>query len=161
MYLRSLFLKACLLVITFLYLVSCTESYKPQEGEILMTIEIPLGSDFVHIDGEKEIKYLPFLVNEGSATFDDRIKKIALIGTKLKEGQEVYVKPVAKLKYVKDGSRNERILAIPAEEKYRTIEIDSYESLLTEYFSTKQMLEYWYSNRYGLGGVSDISWASL
>tara|TARA_B100000497_G_scaffold97916_1_gene110343 strand:- start:1155 stop:1640 length:486 start_codon:yes stop_codon:yes gene_type:complete len=141
--------------------VSCIEKYVPKDGEIEMYVDLPIGTEFQYRDKIEERNFLPHITNEGTATFENRKSRISLIGKKMNTGDELFVMLIAKLQYQRQGQRSEIIIAIPAEKKYRIIEITSYESLITEYFSTKQMIEYWYANRYGLGGVTDIIWSSL
>ena len=150
-----------LTVLSAFFLNSCTENYIPQPGEVEMEIDISIGSQFEYRDEDKAYDFLPYITNEGDATFNNRKRRFALVGKKMNIGDQLYVKPIAKMKYRRLDRTHEVILAIPAEEKYRTIELTGYEALITEYYSTKQIVEYWYANRYGLGGVSDLRWSAL
>ncbi|MEE9373794.1 MAG: hypothetical protein V3V00_12145 [Saprospiraceae bacterium] len=144
------------------FLFSCIEeAYVPKEGEVKMEVEICIGEEFQFRTDKETHHFLPYIVNEGAANVNNRLKRIALISRKINAGDNIYIKPVAKLKYNRLGQEKEIILAIPAQEKYRTMQITSYGALITEYYSTKQLIEYWYTNRYGLGGVSNMRWIAL
>lgn len=141
--------------------IACEPQIEAPQGAVLVDIEVNAGSHFEHREGQEVMTFLPYLTNEGSGLVEGRLSDMAVIGKHIKRGQKVYAMPVAKMKYYYGVDEKELIIAIPVEEKHRSVEISSYDDLITEFYSTKQLIEFWYANRYGLGSVSDIRWNSI
>jgi len=138
--------------------ILCTVSEEVKEGDVEVHISTSAGSSFEFRDGDKSITFLPYIINEGDASVNGKNSIMGIVGKRIDADKHIYARPIAKLNYKREQKEQEIIIAIPAEKKYRSMEITSYDDLLTEYFATKQLIEYWYANRYGLGGVSDIRW---
>ena len=145
----------------FTFFISCHEDYKPQEGEVRMQIEKSIGSNFEYSSNDEKRFFLPYPVNEGTIRIDGSEKKTALIGKQVSPGKNLYVIPIGRLKYTYGDREEKLVIAIPAEKKYRTMEITGYDELITEYYTAKKTLEYWYANRYGLGSVTDMHWSAF
>lgn len=148
-----------LTLLILLVFISCTEQYQPKEGEYKMTVKNHIGKTFQYNSGNDPHYFLPYPINEGLGSINDKNVNIALIGKQLDANADLYVVPIARLRYTLHDDKQEVIFAIPAEKKYRTMEIAGYDDLITEYYSTKQILDYWYANRYGLGAVTDVYWS--
>lgn len=145
----------------FLLMMSCSPIKELREGDVEVSITTSVGTNFEYRSGTKTVTFLPYITNEGSGMVNGKVQNIAVVGKRIKSGADIHVTPFATLKYTHDQKEHEIILAIPADKKYRSIEIDSYDAFITEYFASKQIIEYWYANRYGLGGVSNVRWNAL
>ncbi len=141
-----------------IFLLACAVPEDIREGDIQVTINIPAGTEFSEeIDGTTKT-FLPYITNIGALIDNTERKDIAVVGKRLKKGTHIYVRPFAKLSYEMQDEKRSIILAIPALEKYRSVEIEAYDDFITEHYAVKQIIEYWYANRYGLGRVSDVKW---
>lgn len=146
-------------LILLLLLSACEVNSGTDPEGMEVKVAVSSGDVFTATVNGERVAFLPYLTNNGWIERGDERAEVAIIGQRLKAGKTLRVRPLAILKYRFEQKDHKVILAIPVVDKYRSVDIDSYESLLTEYFATKQLIESWYANRYGLGRVSNISWS--
>ena len=137
---------------------SCGVSEEVKQGGIEVRIVNSAGTSFEYEEGGKKYTFLPYIINEGNGSKNGKKFKVGVIGSRVASGVQLHVRPIATLIYNHLQREEKIIIAVPVDKKYRSMEIDSYDAFITEYFASKQLIEYWYSNRYGLGSVSDVRW---
>ncbi|WP_136468221.1 inorganic diphosphatase [Flagellimonas onchidii] len=104
---------------------------------------------------DRIIEFLPYPANYGFVPStvsgkeiggDGDALDILIISKQLKKGTVVEVIPIAMLKLIDEGEIDHKIVAIPYQKEYRTINAASYIELLNDYPSAIQIIELWFLN---------------
>ena len=146
-----------------------------------MVVEIPAGTNekleysadetiFSSIgeDGNQRlVQYLPYLGNYGFVPStlmqrdfggDGDAVDVLLISEFLETGTVLEVLPIAALVLTDMGETDTKIIAIPASDKLRIIDVDTHKELLENYPSVLQLIEIWFLNYKGDTFMEYISW---
>lgn len=148
-------------------------------GSLNAVIEIPAGTNkkieydkatlqfkVDQINGkDRVINYLPYLGNYGfiPSTLSDKVQggdgdplDILILSETLPTGTVIEVIPIAVLKIVDEGEEDDKIIAIPKDEKLRIINAVDYNSWISNYDNVHNMIITWYKN-YDKTGTNTIS----
>ena len=144
------------LLLGMLIFISCKEESVPtgfltEDQDVQVTID--------HASGEMygELPYLPLLGNVASVSKENP-GQILILGKKLDEGQDVYIRPIGIMKYAEDQDEKVLIVAIPTNPQLRTIDVDDLVDFSVKYGSIKRIIEQWYASYRGLGKNRIIGW---
>lgn len=150
-----------------------------KNGSLNAVIEIPAGTNkkieydkatlqfkVDQINGkDRVIKYLPYLGNYGfiPSTLSDKAQggdgdplDILILSETLPTGTVIEVIPIAVLKIDDEGEEDDKIIAIPKDEKLRIINAEDYNSWISNYDNVHNMIITWYKN-YDKTGTNTIS----
>lgn len=118
------------------------------------------GDDFSYLLNEELHHFAPYPFNVGTLVIAMDTLEVMLISKRLNKGQRVGIQPLAKMTLSNAADAEvDIIIATPIEEDLKIIRSSSFYEFTVEQFSYKQMVEYWYSNRYGLQGTSVKGWS--
>jgi len=140
-------------------------------------IEIPAGSNdkveynvhankFVNSEGRK-VDFLPYPGNYGfiPSTLMDTIRggdgdalDILVISKQLAMKTVVEVKPIAILKLLDNGEKDDKIIAVPIDEDLSIISIKSFAGLKGNYPEIMKILESWFSSYKGADQMQFLGW---
>lgn len=129
------------------------------DGKYRVKILVSSGEN-INIITNDTLNFLnyPFNVGVKDKSKPDKTQ-IAVIGKRLKSGQVISVKPLAKLTYVGESDRViEMIVVRPIEDKFVTVKIDNYFELLSVHNGIQKMIDTWVLYSQGLGKVTDLKW---
>ena len=117
------------------------------------------GDDFLFQNEDQERYFAPFPFNVGDLITQSDTMEVMLISKRLDRGKQVGIFPLAQLA-MQDAFNDEYevLIATPIDESLRIIDSQDFYDFTVEQFSLKQIVEYWYSNRYGLQGTSVKGW---
>jgi hypothetical protein len=144
----------------FIVLIACKDTNISQDdGQLMCKVIYSSGDDFSYIINDSESYYAPYPFNIVTAQ-DQSSDEIMLISKKLNKGTKISVIPLAKmiLEEGKDGMK-EVIIAVPSNKESRIIDTQDYFEFTVDHFAIKQLIEYWYLNRYGLRGTTLKGWS--
>ncbi len=137
--------------------------------QIQAVVEIPAGTNhkieydkisrkFVVDSAEGKariIDFLPYLGNYGfiPSTYSDPKKggdgdalDVLILGENLATGSVVEIIPIAMLALSDQGESDNKIIAIPADEKYRIIKAANFDDFSTNYPEIRKMIGTWFEN---------------
>ena len=101
------------------------------------------------------IDFLPYLGNYGfiPSTFSDPKNggdgdalDVLILGENLATGSVVEITPIALLELMDDGETDNKIIAIPADEKLRIIKAANFDDFSTQYPEIRKMIGTWFEN---------------
>ena len=101
------------------------------------------------------IDFLPYLGNYGfiPSTYSDPEKggdgdalDVLILGENIPSGSIVEIIPIALLELSDDGESDNKIIAIPAEEKSRIIKAANFDDFSTQYPEIRKMIGTWFEN---------------
>ena len=145
----------------FLCLISCKEGSKTT-GDNFPSIIITnsSGDDFSYQFQDSLRYFSPYPFNQGVFEHEETQKEVMLISKRLDKGKRTGIRPIAKLTLneVNDTLRD-IFIALPLDEELKIVECKDFYDFTVEQFSFKQIVEYWYSNRYGLQGTTINGWS--
>ncbi len=149
-----------LFVITCL-LTACTEKVRTSSGEFpSIKITNSSGDDFSYTLDSVLHYFSPYPFNVGSFIQDDQQQEVMLISKRIEKGIDVDFIPVARLSLSEQsGVMKNVLIAIPNDDQLKIIDSRDFYDFTVAQFSFKQIVEYWYSNRYGLQGTSIKGWS--
>jgi len=142
-------------------ITSCKrDSVETAEEYLSITITNSSGDDFYYSSNDEVRYFAPYPFNVGYLGLEEQ--EVMLISKRLDKGDEVAIIPIAKMSIMEsDLSARDVLIAIPHAEKYRIIESSDFTDFTVGQFSLKQIVEYWYSNRYGLQGTTIQGWSAV
>lgn len=119
------------------------------------------------------IEFLSYPVNYGfipstsmtlSRNGDGDPLDILILGKALKTGQIISIRPIGLLKMKDDGELDNKILSIPVEKKYQTLNIKNFKDLSQHHPKIREMLAEWFqyydkTAKIEIMGWTDESWA--
>ena len=153
--------KYSLVLIGMLFFFSCKEGLTPpDQANLTIKITNSSGADFFYDVQEERKYYAPYPFNVGYFQSDIKKQEVMLISRHIDEGKSVEIEPIAKLSLLEaSGEEKEVFIAVPIDDNLAIINNMDFSEFTVEQFSLKQIVEYWYSNRYGLQGTSIKGWA--
>jgi len=120
------------------------------------------------IDGvPRSISYLPYPVNYGfiPSTLSDKNSggdgdplDVMILSKRIPTGKVLSVIPLAMLRLIDRGEIDDKMLAIPSEEIYRSISCTTFECVQENYPSILDALESWFENYKGPGITESHGW---
>jgi len=136
-------------------------------NEFKMIVEIPAGTNKKYeydnnksefkaeiINGkERYVKYLPYIGNYGFIPFTKLNKKdggdgdaidVLLLSEALPTGTIINITPIAILKLNDNGEEDSKIIAVPADDGKKIINLSSYADLDINFPSIKKIIEIWF-----------------
>jgi hypothetical protein len=152
-----------LVIITTLGLLSnvaCkNKEYNVKEDGIHIKVERSSGDDFSYQKEGSEEFYAPYPFNFSQITLNNELYDVLTVSKRIESGKSVLIEPVAVLT-VKEANnlRTKVLLVMPTNENMRIFTSTDYMTFMVEHFSIKQIVENWYSNRYGLQGAQIDGW---
>lgn len=148
-------------LICVLLMISCKNGTKiDEEGYMSVKIENGSGDDFSYISGDTTIFFAPYPFSTGHLKDNQQSNEVMIISRSLDAGDIVAIKPLARLELesVKSGKETV-ILAIPVDDGLSIISAQGFDDFVVSHFGLKQIVEFWYSNRYGLQGTRVVGWS--
>ena len=151
------------LLLLFVLICSCKNDrinkLKENEGKYTVKIAVSAG-DHINTLQSDTSKFMVYPFNVG--VFEDkRMKKkeVIVVGTKIRGGQEISIKPIAKLTYrKKDGKIVEMLVARPTQASLITAKVENYFDLISVHYGIQKMIETWILYANGYGTTYDIKW---
>lgn len=144
-----------------LFLSSCKnarlKSTDGKEGRYMAKVAISAGDHIDYLSSDT-LSYVTFPFNV--ATFENSKKeerKVFLIGTSIKKGENVSFLPVAKLNYT-DEEDHEVIVGRPTNQRYITAQINDYFDLISTHYGVQKVIETWLIYSKGFDSVKSIDW---
>ena len=83
---------------------------------------------------------------------------ILILGKALKTGQIIAVKPIGILKMKDDGALDSKILSIPTDRKYQTLDIKDFKDLSQNHTKIREMLAEWFQYYDKTAEVEILGW---
>ncbi len=144
-----------------LSLLSCNEPKNPKNAQDLnLKVTYSSGDDFFYQDGDSVRYFAPYPFNVGIFQGESQEVEVMLIAKRINAGSSVEFIPVAKMSMIEPPSVQKDIfVAIPKNRDLRISDGESFYDFTVNQFSYKQLVEFWYSNRYGLQGTSLEGWS--
>ncbi|MFT4568949.1 MAG: hypothetical protein ACI9FN_003919 [Saprospiraceae bacterium] len=147
--------------LTLLTMNSCSpkETSAPEYGELIEIIHSS-GDDYSYKEAGEFNFYAPYPFNQGSLKGKDGIRyDVVVLSKQLEKGSNVGIEIFAKMTIVDiDGDETDILMAKPTNKEYELLPIRDFYGFSVEQFYFKQMVQYWYSNRYGLNGTTVKGW---
>jgi hypothetical protein len=157
--------RAALFLLLALLICSCKNQgigkLDEQQGKYQVKIAVSAGDNIneISLDTLNFLNY-PFNIgvpHKGKSTS----KQVIVIGKRMKSGQVVGVKPVAKVSYKNAaGDIVAMIVARPTKESLITARVQNYFELLSVHYGIQKIIDAWILYSEGLGKASDIKWES-
>jgi len=142
---------------------------KSENGYYQAVIEIPAGTnskiEYDKVskvfkpalrDGkERKINFLAYPANYGfiPSTFSDLDKggdgdalDVMILSSMIPSGEVVEIIPIGMIKFLDNGEQDFKVIAIPAEEKLRTISATTFKDFVENYEPAKNIIESWFLN---------------
>jgi len=132
--------------------------YRPAEGAF--------EADRVE-EEERIVRFLPYPGNYGfiPSTLMDAERggdgdalDVLVIGESLPTGTVLEAVPVGALRLRDGGAIDTKIIAVPAEQDERVVDVTNFRDLLLEQDAARRIIEEWFLNYKGLGVVELIGW---
>ena len=145
-------------------LQSCTsKSSKEKESGDLIEITHSSGDDYSYEIGEDRKFYAPYPFNQGVLQAKDGVVyDVVILSKRIDKGMKVGVELFAKMTLVDmKGKESDVLIARPTNKSYELSPIMDFYDFSIEQFYLKQMVQYWYSNRYGLNGTIVKGWEPI
>lgn len=178
-----------LLSLILLFITSCKNTgivetaAVSENGNINVVIEIPAGTNrkiefdySIHefrVDQrngrDRIINYLPYPGNYGfiPGTLMDTTKggdgdalDIIILCPYMPTGTIIEVLPLGMMKLMDDGEIDNKLIAIPVDEEYQTIQSKTFADLKVEHPGVIENLENWFTNYKGQGEMQFEGWAN-
>ncbi len=129
---------------------------------ILIKISNSAGDDFSYeVNGQWRF-YAGYPFNHSELSNSMHSCDLMVVSKKLERGKYVRVRPIARMNLKNaDNSRNTVIIAIPDKQDLQINDVNDYTSFMVNQFAIKQIIENWYSNRYGLQGSLVEGWQPI
>lgn len=149
-----------LLSTIILLLGSCKEGELKNDAENLFAIVTNSSGDDFSYNSEAGLTYFaPYPFNVGYIGADTAKIEVMIISKKLKKGDKIEILPLAKLSISDfDKVQKDIFVAVPRNPNKKIFQGETFSDFTVEHFSYKQIVEFWYSNRYGLQGTSIDGW---
>lgn len=144
-----------------LLFVSCANHGSSELGDNLQVkITYGSGDDFSYQEEDSTLFFAPYPFSVGHLYNNEDSKEIMVISKRLDRGDRIKIIPLAKLSLEdKAGSKQTVILATPIDSELSIMPSTSFDEFIVSQFSLKQIVEFWYSNRYGLQGTRVLGWS--
>jgi len=150
-----------LFYLLLLLFISC-DNNRTSEDDDNLQIKIIYGSgdDFSYQENDSTLYFAPYPFSVGHLVNNKDSKEIMILSKRLDKGDRIDIIPLAKLSLEhRSGEKQTIILATPVEENLAIMSAVSFDGFIVSQFSLKQIVEFWYSNRYGLQGTRVLGWS--
>ncbi len=147
---------------TFMVLISACKNTSESpishiDGEMVKVLKSS-GDDFSFTLDDTIAYFVPHLFNLGTSSSNPALEEVLIISRKLEPGKEITVKPFGIMHVSNDNGIEQKVsLAYPSDRSLQLFEIRDFNQFSVEHFAIKHMIEYWYTNRYGLDGSRILS----
>lgn len=151
------------------------------QNQLQAVIEIPAGSsakieynltqntfDQDTLNGQpRVIQFLGYPVNYGfipSTLMVNNLKgdgdplDVLVLGKTLKTSQVISVKPIALLQMKDDGELDNKVLSVPIDEKYKTVNIKNFKDLSENHHAIREMLGKWFLSYDKTAKIEILGW---
>ncbi|MBS3739036.1 MAG: inorganic diphosphatase [Psychroflexus sp.] len=117
--------------------------------------------------GPRVIQFLSYPVNYGfvpstsmrtQGNGDGDPLDILILGKTLKTGQIIAVKPIGMLRMKDNGALDNKILSVPTESKYQTLDIKSFKDLSQNHSKIREMLAEWFQYYDKTASIEILGW---
>jgi len=142
--------------------ISCNERPNvTKDGYSRLKITNSSGDDFSYGSEDSLSYFAPYPFNIGIHLKESGQElEMMLISKRVDKGKEVEVLPIAELSYKSSTGVSQKVMiAVPIDKDLKIMDSEAFYEFTVEQFSLKQIVEYWYSNRYGLQGTSIEGWS--
>lgn len=102
--------------------------------------------------------FIPSTMMDESRGGDGDALDILVIGQSQPTGSLVRVKPIATLLLKDRGELDTKLIAVPIDEKSRTVKADNFLSFMMDYDPAKRIIEEWFLSYKGKGMMELIRW---
>jgi len=149
------------LVLTIVGFQACSEdiSTAAEVGELIEVLHSS-GDNYSYMkDGERHF-YAPYPFNQGSIAGKDGTKhEVVVLSKQAAKGSIIGVEIFAKMTIMDvEGNETSIFISSPTNPTHELTPIENFYDFSVEQFYFKQMVQYWYSNRYGLNGTIVKGW---
>ncbi len=150
-----------LFYLLLLLFVSCdNRENRKEDNNPQVKITYGSGDDFSYKKEDRTYYFAPYPFSVGHLTKDEDSMEIMVISKRLEKGDRIDIIPLAKLSLEDlSGVKQTVILATPVEADLSIMPAESFDDFIISQFSLKQIVEFWYSNRYGLQGMRVLGWS--
>ena len=148
-----------LLLICGLQSCNSKPSNENESGELIEILHSS-GDDYSYKTEGLETFYAPYPFNHGILKSKYGIDyDIVILSKKVEKGKKIGVELFAKMTIVDlKGAETAILIARPNNTIYELCPISDFYDFSIEQFYLKQMVQYWYSNRFGLNGTIVKGW---
>ena len=142
---------------------SCQQVQSSDDSDMLMVnVTNSSGDDFLYQKGDSTFFFAPFPFNVGILEKDSVEYEMMVLSRKAKVGTDLHVLPLAKLTLTDpDQEQKDIFVAVPVNKADQIFDGETFYDFSVGQFSFKQIIEYWYANRYGLQGTVIEGWAPI
>ncbi len=150
-----------LFYLLLLLFISCDNKGINEDGDNLQVkIKYGSGDDFSYEEKDSTIYFAPYPFSVGHLSSSEDSKEVMVIAKRLDKGDRIDIIPLAKLSLEHlSGEKQTIILATPEDANLAIMSANSFDDFIVSQFSLKQIVEFWYSNRYGLQGTRVLGWS--
>jgi len=150
-----------LLLSLILFYASCDNTSRTKEEDhLIVKVTNSSGDDFSFTQRDSIIYFAPYPFNVGTLHTSTDSPEIMVISKHLDKGKRVAIIPLAKMQVEsREGVKKSIFLATPHDEELAIMASTSFDDFIVSQFSLKQIVEFWYSNRYGLQGTRVLGWS--
>ncbi len=142
-------------------LFACKDAQEVQTQEQGMLVKIlhSSGDDFSYTEGGETIYFSGYPFNYGQVVHQNETYDVLVLSRRITSGNYESVLPIARMQAnePKQG-KSKVVIAIPVDESKRICNATDFIGFMIEQYSFKHIVEYWYSNRFGLQGSQVESW---
>jgi len=132
-----------------------------EQGDLKVKVTNGSGDDFSFDRDDSTHFFAPYPFSVGQLVGVEESPEIMIISKRLDKGSKVSIVPLAKIQLASssDDAEETIFLATPVEEDLSIMSSSSFDDFIVSQFSLKQIVEFWYSNRYGLQGTRVTGWS--
>ena len=158
-----------------MFFIACSEDRGPYtrdlenvnermvEGAAYARVIVPAGTTVVQQrrGGEDEpqpIGFLPYPGNWAEIIQPETTIKTIILTDALREGSVLSIEPIATLQLDSAGVAIDIVVSVPSEAALKSIELDEFVDLLTEYEPVRHILQTWFVNYRGFGTFELVGW---
>lgn len=134
------------------------------DGGVYARILIPAGesvNQFVR-GGENEPKAEDFLPYPGNwaevVPKKEQSQHVLILTDALAKGSTLEIKPIAVIELDSAGITFNIVIAVPVDSLLKSIELDNFADLITDYESIRYILQTWFVNHKGFGVFELVGW---
>jgi len=107
------------------------------------------------------INYLPLIGSMAESKSSEDSFMHLILGKNIENGDNLRVRELSTLVFKHGSDTHKIIISVPIDEQFRSIDVNSFEELATQYGSIKWALESWYNHFGGLGNSRFVRWEKV
>lgn len=107
------------------------------------------------------INYLPLIGSMAESKSSEDSLMHLILGKNIENGANLRVQELSTLVFNHGADTHKIIISVPIDEQFRSIDVNSFEELATQYGSIKWALESWYNHFGGLGNSRFVRWEKV